>query len=443
MSNKTNKQPRTLQGFHDYFANDVYLRNFVKEIFRSTFEKYGYEPLETPALEYSELMLGQSGEDAEKQYYRFTDNGGRDVMLKFEIMISMCRAYAQNINSIPLPYKRYQIQNVWRAEKVQKGRYREFTQIDADTIGSKSIICDAEFIAMGIEILEKLGFEDFEARINNRKILEGLAEYMHLPKENYYGFFMSIDKLEKVGEEQVINELSTIRGITKEIAKDALELILGKDVRNISFNALLDYFEKTVGKSAIGSEGLAELKEINEYLKINDIDEKHFRFDPSIARGLASYTGPVWEFAILDGHVGSISGGGRYDNAISKYLGQSIPATGGSFGLERICDIIKERNLFDYKPGTKVLVSNFSPTAYATNLRILKGLREKGISTIFYPDNTKLDKQLKYADRKGIRHVLIIGEDELRNNTCILRDMKDRTQLTLQISELTQNILKE
>jgi histidyl-tRNA synthetase len=436
MSNQTTKTPRTLQGFNDYFAQDIALRNYVKEIFRVTFEKYGYEPLETPALEFSELMLGQSGEEAEKQYYRFEDNGGRDVMLKFEVMISMCRALAQNINSIPLPYKRYQIQNVWRAEKVQKGRYREFTQIDADTIGSKSIVSDAEIIQMGIEIISKLGFTDFEGRISNRKFLEGLAVYLGIPEEKYYSFFMSIDKLAKIGSTKVINELVTVRGIERASAEQAMSLINLERYKGKSFQEILDSFSGTVGTNEVGKQGISELQEINNYLILNSVDTKYYRFDPTIARGLASYTGPVWEFTILEGGVGSISGGGRYDKAISKYIGQEVPATGGSFGLERICDIIKDRNMLTLESPLKVLVIYFSPETFQASLMIANELRLRGIATFFYPENVKLDKQLKYADKKNIPYVVVIGNDELEKGEAVLKDMKNRTQQTYPLSEL-------
>lgn len=436
MSNQTTKTPRTLQGFNDYFAQDIALRNYVKEIFRVTFEKYGYEPLETPALEFSELMLGQSGEEAEKQYYRFEDNGGRDVMLKFEVMISMCRALAQNINSIPLPYKRYQIQNVWRAEKVQKGRYREFTQIDADTIGSKSIVSDAEIIQMGIEIISKLGFTDFEARISNRKFLEGLAVYLSIPEEKYYSFFMSIDKLAKIGSTKVINELVTVRGIERASAEQAMSLINLERYKGKSFQEILDSFSGTVGTNEVGKQGISELQEINNYLILNSVDTKYYRFDPTIARGLASYTGPVWEFTILEGGVGSISGGGRYDKAISKYIGQEVPATGGSFGLERICDIIKDRNMLTLESPLKVLVIYFGPETFQASLTIANEIRLRGIATFFYPENVKLDKQLKYADKKNIPYVVVIGNDELEKGEAVLKDMKNRTQQTYPLSEL-------
>src|SRR4030042_3012554 len=187
-------KPQKLKGFNDFFAEDMKLREFVIGAFKKVFEKYGYEPLATPALEYTELMLGQSGEEAEKQFYRFKDPGGRDVMLKYEVMTSMCRAVAEKIDKLPMPYKRYQIQRVWRAENTQKGRYREFTQCDADTIGRSSMRCDAEFIQMGLEITKEIGFKDFYARISSRKFLGGLAEYLGIKEAQFYGFCMSLDK---------------------------------------------------------------------------------------------------------------------------------------------------------------------------------------------------------------------------------------------------------
>lgn len=434
MSNNIN-EPKTLQGFNDYFAQDVRIRDFVKNIFKSTFEKYGYEPLETPALEYSEMMLGQSGSEAEKQYYRFEDNGGRDVMLKFEVMISMCRALAQNVNNITFPYKRYQIQPVWRAEKVQKGRYREFTQMDADTIGTQSMSADAEFIQMGLEILGKLGFNRYEARISNRKFLEGLTSYLGIPEDKFYGFSMSIDKLEKIGKDKVINELTTKRGVDNAKATQALEILQsGSDE---DFIQTIESYRDTVGKTSIGKEALDELLEIDTYLKISEVESTLYRFDPTIARGLASYTGPVWEFNVIDGNVGSIGGAGRYDKAIGKYLGKDYPATGGSFGLERICDIIKDRGMLDLSVNpTKVLVTVFSDELLPESIKLANLLRENNISTLLYPEQVKLDKQIKFADKKNIPFVLIIGPDELATGMVQVKDMQGREQKTLSIEDL-------
>lgn len=439
MSQSNNYQPRTLQGFNDYFADDVRIRDYVKNLFRTSFQKYGFEPLETPALEFSELMLGQSGEEAEKQYYRFRDNGDRDVMLKFEVMISMCRAIAQSYNEIVFPYKRYQIQNVWRAEKVQKGRYREFTQMDADILGTESMLADAEIIQMGIEVIKMLGFEDFSARISNRKFLEGLAQYYKIDKSKYYGFFMTIDKLEKVGKDAVIAELVERRDIETQIANDSINtLVKGSEIND--FKETIRFFESTLGQTEIGEEALSEISQIIDYLFSVGIDSKYYKFDPTIARGLASYTGPVWEFTVYDGGVGSIAGGGRYDKAIEKYIGKNIPATGISFGLERISDIIKSRNMYNPQNDLKVLVTVFSEDVKSKSIEVANELRNKDIPTMLYPEIAKLEKQFKYADRKNIPYVIVIGPDELSSNTVQLKDMLNRTQNQMDLENLYKTV---
>lgn len=439
-------KPQTLKGFNDYFAEDVKLRKFVIGVLERNFEKYGYEPLETPALEYSELIMGQSGEEAEKQYYRFKDPGGRDVMLKYEVMISMCRAVATNLDKITFPYKRYQIQPVWRSENTQKGRERQFTQADADTIGSLSMIADAEFIQMGLGIVKELGFKDFVARISNRKFLDGLRTLLGIPSERFYGMCMSLDKLKKVGRKEVERELIGERRIEKDKAGKIIELINPENYRNLTNEEILNSFQKTVGKNNISEESLRELEEIFSYLKKSGVDEKFYRFDPSLARGLASYTGPVWEFEIIDGGVGSIAGCGRYDNAIGKYLGdnKTIPATGGSFGIERICEIVKDRKMFSLgKTSIETLVTVFSPAEFESSLVLANELRREGLNTMLYPDsNTKLDKQLKYADKKQIPLVIILGPDEIAKNLITLKNLDTKEQKQVTQEELV-SILKQ
>lgn len=436
--NKQNKiTPKRLSGFNDFFGWDMRIRQFVINTFIEVFEKYGYEPLETPALEYSELMLGQSGEEAEKQYYRFTDNGGRDVMLKFEVMISMCRAVAQNMSNISFPYKRYQIQRVWRAEKVQKGRYREITQCDADTIGSWSMACDAEFIQMGLEVVERLGFKEYVARISNRKFLQGLAEYFKIPPDKFYGYAMSIDKFEKIGREAVVEELVKVRGIDEEIARQTMELLEPGQYKGLSFKEAVESFRDTAGASEIGKQGLDELLEIENYLTASGVEPKKYKFDPSIARGLASYTGPVWEFEIMDGNVGSIAGCGRYDNAIKKYTGIDLPATGGSFGIERICDIIKDRGMWDFgETPAQVLVTVFSEDLFGESLKTANTLRAKGIPAMLYPDPDKLAKQFKYADKKGIKYVIVMGPDEKAAGKVKVKNMESGEEKVVGVEEI-------
>jgi len=420
-------KPQTLKGFNDWFAEDVKIREFVIGTLKSVFEKYGYEPLETPALEYSELIMGQSGEEAEKQYYRFKDQGDRDVMLKYEVMIGMCRAVATNLDKIVFPYKRYQIQPVWRAENTQKGRYRQFTQADADTIGSNSMTADAEFIQMGLEITAKFGFKEYLARISNRKFLDGIWEYLNIPKEKFYGLCMSIDKIKKIGPQKAEKELVEKRQLTLAQAQKVMETVNTENYRSMNNEEIVNFLTSTIGKTKSGKEGLEELQEIFDYLKTVGIPENYYRFDTAIARGLASYTGPVWEFEVIDGGVGSIAGCGRYDDAIGKYLGggKKVPATGGSFGIERICDILKDRKIIDLgKTNTKVLVTIFSPSLVENSIKVAQKLRDSGINTDLYavPED-KLDKQIKYADKKGIPYVVILGPDEAAKFTVTVKNM--------------------
>jgi histidyl-tRNA synthetase len=427
----TKLKPQPLRGFNDWFSADIKLREFVIQVFIDTFEKYGYEPLETPALEYTEFMLGISGEEAEKQFYRFRDPGNRDVMLKYEVMTGMCRAVATNIQNISFPYKRYQIQPVWRSENTQKGRYRQFTQCDADTIGSPSILADAEFIQMGLEITQKLGFTKFQAKISNRKFLNGLREYLQIPESKFYGLCMSVDKLQKIGPESVEKELVEKRQISSSTATQILTLIGSSNSPND--------FSATIGQTESGKIGLAEISQIFDYLTTSQVDQKLYRFDPSLARGLASYTGPIWEFEVIDGNVGSIAGCGRYDNLIGRYLGGKtiIPATGGSFGIERICDIIKDRQMLDLgTTNTQLLVTIFSPDTQADSIKLANQLRQANINTFLYPTPEKLSKQFKYASEKSIPYVAVLGPDELKSNTITLKNMATGEQQTISSKDL-------
>ncbi|MFA6250948.1 MAG: histidine--tRNA ligase [Candidatus Shapirobacteria bacterium] len=432
-------KPQTLRGFSDWFAPDVRQRQFVINTFVKTFEKYGYEPLETPALEYSQFMLGISGEEAEKQFYRFKDQGGRDVMLKYEVMTAMCRAVAANFDKVVFPYKRYQIQPVWRAENTQKGRYRQFTQCDADTIGSPSMLVDAEFIQMGLEITSRLGFKKFFAKVSNRKFLEGLAKYFQIPDSQFYGLCMSLDKLVKIGSKAVIDELVEKRGLDLTTAQKILDLINPDKFSALSNDKILAAFQSNIGQTEIGRQALDELSQIFEFLAVSSVDPQLYRFDPSLARGLASYTGPVWEFEVIDGGVGSIAGCGRYDNVIGRYLktDKLIPATGGSFGIERICDIIKGQNLFSPPPSpTKALVTIFSEEFLAESLKIANALRSSGIPVLLYPDSEKLSKQFKYADAKQIPYALVIGPDEKAKNVITIKSLESQTQQSLPLDQI-------
>lgn len=445
MTQDNSLKPQALRGFNDWFASDVKLREYVINIFKTVFEKYGYEPLETPALEYTQFMAGISGSEAEKQFYRFKDPGDRDVMLKYEVMTSMCRAVAANMDKVVFPYKRYQIQPVWRSENTQKGRYRQFTQCDADTIGSSSMATDAEFVQMGLEIVSLLGFKKYLARISNRKLLDGLREYLKIDPEKFYGMCMSIDKLKKIGVEGVSKELLEVRGLPQKQVDEIVKITDTKLYDSLSNTEIIEQLKFSIGQTEIGSAGLDELSQIFSYLRQSNVSEDVYRFDPSIARGLASYTGPVWEFEVIDGGVGSIAGCGRYDNLIGRYLNQKndVPATGGSFGIERICDIIKDQKLLDLgKTNTQVIVAVFSTELFSDSLRLANLLRSSAINTLLYPNTDKLSKQFKYASDKGIPFVAVIGPDEAKNKEVTLKDMQTGEQSLIKQTELVAFMLK-
>ncbi|MFA6016627.1 MAG: histidine--tRNA ligase [Patescibacteria group bacterium] len=427
-----------LAGFRDYFAEDVKIREYVINTFKKVFEKYGYEPLETPALENSNIFVGELGDEAEKLFYRFKDQGGRDIMLKYDVMTPMCRTVAENINNIVFPYKRYQIQNVWRSEKPQKGRFREFTQCDADTIGSSSVICDAEFIQMGIEALTNIGFKEFRANINNRKLLSGIIQFAGASEKEFIPICISVDKLPKIGRDLVKKELIEKRKISPEVSEKILDVITltGKT------NELLGKLKKQLKDIPVAIEAIDELETIFNYFRTIKLDEKFYRFTPFIARGLAYYTGPVWEFEILEGEVGSVAGCGRYDNIIGKFVGKEVAATGGSFGIERLVEVIKSRKMINFSSTiAKVLVTIFDKDLFNNSLIVADELRKNNISTILYPViNEKLDKQLKYANKKNIPYVIIIGPEEVSNGKLVLKDMKTGEQKTLIIEELIKQL---
>jgi len=428
-----------LAGFRDYFVEDVKIREYVINIFKKVFEKYGYEPLETPALENSNIFVGELGDEAEKLFYRFKDQGGRDIMLKYDVMTPMCRTVAENINNIIFPYKRYQIQNVWRSEKPQKGRFREFTQCDADTIGSSSVICDAEFIQMGIEALTNIGFKEFRANINSRKLLSGIIQFAGASEKEFIPICISIDKLPKIGREKVKKELIEKRKISPEVSDKILDLI----TLTGETEELLTKLKKQLTNIPIAMEAIDELEIIFDYFKTVKLDKKFYLFTPFIARGLAYYTGPVWEFEILEGEVGSVAGCGRYDNIIGKFVGKEVAATGGSFGIERLVEVIKSRKMINISSTIgKVLVTIFDKELFDNSLIVADELRKNNISTILYPVPTdRLDKQLKYANKKNIPYVIIIGPEEVVNGKVVLKDMKTGEQQKLTQQDLIKFLI--
>jgi histidyl-tRNA synthetase len=384
-------KPQTLKGFRDFLPVEARKRQFVIDTLKKVFESYGFEPLETPALEYEEVLMGKYGEEGDKLMYRFEDNGRRKVALRYDQTVPLARVVAQYQNELPMPFKRYQIQNVWRADNTQKGRFREFLQCDADIVGSSSPLCDSEIIMVTAKSLEKLGFKNFKIRVGDRKLFEGF------PPEA----IIIIDKLKKMGEEKVKAQLKE-KGLDEKI----LEKI----------------------KTSKPTAGIESLLEISDKIC----------FDPTLARGLNYYTGIIFEIEVEGYSAGSVCGGGRYDNLIGIFAGKQIPAVGFAFGFDRLLEAMEELKLFPTGlTTTKVLITVFNEELKNKSLEIAQMLREKDINTEIYLEDGKMEKQLKYADRKQIPYVVIIGPDEAKNDTVTVKNLNAREQKNLPISQLT------
>ena len=396
--------PQILKGFRDFLPIEAMKRQYVVNIIRKTFELYGFEPLETPAIEYLEVFTGNIGED-EKLFYKFEDTGGRKVALRYDQTVPTCRLIAQYPNKITMPFKRYQIQTVWRAEKPQKGRYREFLQCDADIFGVDDRSSDGETIALTVEIFKNLGFKKPVAIINDR------ALYKDIP----YKAIVAIDKLKKIGKEGVVNELIK-KGYSSEEAKKLLDKVAS-------------------------SKPNEDLKIIFQFL--NDYGMKeNYQFKPTLARSFSYSTGTIWEIIIDEFDSGSLAGCERFDSLVSRFSNQNIPAVGFAVGFDRTVLAMEELGLFpDIKTTTKVLVTIFEKTLLNQSQNITQLLRKNKINTDLFPDpNVKLDKQLKYADKKSIPYVIIVGPEEIKNNVVKLKDMKTGEQVTLSTKELINKL---
>lgn len=399
---------QTLKGFRDFLPKDAKKREYVTNTLKAVFESYGFEPLETPSLEYQEILAGKYGEEGDKLMYKFEDNGKRKVALRYDQTVPLARVVAKYQNDLPMPFKRYQIQNVWRAENTQKGRYREFLQCDIDIVGSPSFLADAEIIACALECIKKLGFKNAKVLINDRSVFSTLDKFQSLQENELQTVIRAIDKLTKVGEEKVLDELIE-NGIGIERATYLLQTIKKqKPTKNV-----LDVF------SALEKMG---------------ISNENVEFLPTLARGLDYYTGMIFEVEVEGYDVGSVAGGGRYDNLIDNFSGKQIPAVGIAFGFDRLIEAMDELNLFPAGLSvTKVLVTNTNKWAF----KISQTLRESGINTETFLEEKDLEKQLKYADKKGIPYTLIFEDDKF-----ILKDMIRRTQETLTLEEIIKKLNK-
>jgi histidyl-tRNA synthetase len=428
-------EARTLKGFRDFRGNELRIRKAIFRIFEETFEKYGYEPLETPVLEYADYLLEKYGEE-EKLVYQFEDHGGRKVAMRYDLTVPAARVLATYANEVPLPWKRYQIQPVWRADNTQKGRFREFYQLDADTFGIKSPIVDAEFIDMGVEIIKKLGFKDFEIRINNRKILNAIAKYVGR-EDKAFDIVYAIDKWDKRSPQETREDLKA-RLSGKQFSDKEINTQIDKIFSCVQLeggtSAKLAKLKEQLGSIPEGLEGVEELETILRFVQ----NKEYLRYDPTIARGLAYYTGPIWEWNILEGGVGSIGGCGRYDKLVSQFLGRDIPATGGSFGIERILEVMKDRKMLArfLQKQKFIIVCALSEVQLKYAYDVSQKLRESGLKIMLYPEVKKLEKVIDYALKKEFDSIVILGENEQKTNQLTLKDLSTREQITASLDKV-------
>ena len=405
-------KPQTLKGFRDFLPSEMAVRNYVKNTLTKVFENYGFLPLETPAIEYASVLKGKySSETDEKLGYFFKDNGDREVGLRYDLTVPTAKVLAAYSNQIQLPFKRYQIQPVWRAENTQKGRYREFYQCDIDTFGTTSTIADAEIISVIYSGMQKLGFKNAIIKINSRIVLSQILTRSGIEKDQN-SILQSLDKLAKMGQDGVKNEL------------------ISKGLSNTQIDQLFKYI-----KEAQPDENL---KAVLDKLRSFDLPNSAYIFDPTLVRGCDYYTGTIFEVSVEEPKIGALGGGGRYDNLVATLGGPNIPAVGFAFGFERVVDVIQELKLLpkiDPSP-IKILVANFGPETETNILNLVSQLRDKNIASIVYPEADKLGKQIKYATSLNIPYLAIIGTDEAKNNQITIKNLNTTEQKTVSFNEL-------
>jgi histidyl-tRNA synthetase len=464
-------KPSLPQGTRDFGPDVVRKRNYIFDTIRNVFELYGFQPLETPAMENLETLMGKYGEEGDKLIFKILNNGldnpakekqiredfekvlqGKNVSgiteraLKYDLTIPFARYVAMNHNQLTFPFKRYQIQPVWRADRPQKGRYREFYQCDADVVGSNSLINEAELLQIYVDVFEKLGITGYELRINNRKILTGVAEAIGAP-DKMMDMTIAIDKFDKIGLDGVKKELND-KGFTDNQITDLTDFIFAAGKKILQVNVQLNdgedpilHFLKNAATKYLSNEnykkGIAELEEVlTKFYFLNS--KSKARIDLTLARGLNYYTGIIIEVNPTTVQIGSIGGGGRYDDLTGLFGVPNIPGVGISFGVDRIYDVMEELKLFPdtVHTGTQVLFFNLGEEESKKAFVIMQQLRNKNIRCELYHESVKFDKQFKYAEKKNISYVVIIGSKEAEEKTCVIKDLRNGEQQTIPVDKL-------
>ncbi|MGA2062780.1 MAG: histidine--tRNA ligase [Thermoguttaceae bacterium] len=431
--------PRTLKGFRDYPPEAMIPRERLIDVARRVYRSYGFSPIDTPALEYLEILAGKGSEETDKQLYKFKDHGGRDVGLRFDLTVPLARFAAQHIGELGIPFKRYHIATVWRGENTQRGRYREFMQCDFDTIGTRSVAADIETVLVIYDLMRAIGFTKFQILINNRMLLTGLLEWFDL-LDRAVAVLRVLDKLNKIGPDAVTDELISSVGTTPEQAQQIVRLseISGSN------DEILRQVQPLVETTERGQEGLDRLDEVLSGVKAGGVPESHVRLHLSIARGLDYYTGMVFETYLNDLQgIGSVCSGGRYDNLAALFTAQELPGIGASLGLDRLLAAMEELGMIE-KVATPapVLIPYFDPSRLHDYLKLAATLRAAGLGVEVFPDPKKLGQQLKYADRRGFRVALIAGVNEFAAGMIQVKDLQKAQQHDVPLEPDAASIIK-
>jgi histidyl-tRNA synthetase len=454
------------RGMRDFLPNDVRRREYVIGVIREVYERYGFEPLETPAVENIETLMGKYGEEGNQLIFKILKRGEHektgtaDLALRYDLTVPLARVVAEYRATLPKFFKRYQIQPVWRADRPARGRFREFYQCDVDALGSRSMIIEAELCAAASDALVKLGFNHFTIRLNHRQVLAGVLDASGVQSDKHLDALVALDKLDKVGRLGVEKELAG-RGIAAEAGARLLGFFEGlgelervahlisderAETETDALNAaVLGRLVEFVGDHEAGARGIDELRSIIDFAGASGAAAR-IKIDPSLARGLSYYTGAILEINVPD-LAGSLGGGGRYDNLVGMFSGQDVPACGFSLGLERIIVVMTEREMFPDTIATApadVMVTVWNEAAVNDALKLASELRREGLRVDLYPEPDKLGKQFKYAASRGISYVLVEGEEERARGEVALKEMATGEQRTLQrdsIVKIVQEML--
>jgi histidyl-tRNA synthetase len=449
------EKPSLAKGTRDFGPATMAKRQFIIDSAKHVFQQFGFLPLETPAMENLSTLLGKYGDEGDALLFRILNSGDflqgidnatlatqnsralapaiAEKGLRYDLTVPFARFVVMNRNEITLPFKRYQIQPVWRADRPQKGRYREFYQCDADVVGTDSLLCEAEIILMITAVFKKLGINDYTIKINHRDVLNGLAELAGAA-EKAAPLFVAIDKLEKIGVEKVQAELIE-KGFTDASLDQVFALLQLAGTTEEKANRLRAAFPPDTA----GSKGVSELTSVFEMVRSYGLDTKFVEWDLSLARGLSYYTGCIFEVKINHVAIGSVCGGGRYDNLTQAFGSKErLSGVGISFGIDRIFDAMEELNLFaeNSTRSTRVLICHFDEPTFRYGLPVLQALREAGVASEIYPDVTKLKKQLEYANKKNIPFVLVIGSEEMQQGLLTWKDMTTGEQEKLTMAQI-------